>query len=66
MCFSILSQIRMTLSINNLGFNWDVYKYCKETNTLFEFFITSSIKPAVKLFIQGEKKLLDWQTDLET
>ena len=56
----------MTLSINNLGFNWDVYKYCKETNTLFEFFITSSIKPAVKLFIQGEKKLLDWQTDLET
>ena len=48
----------MTLSINNLGFNWDVYKYCcKETNTLFEFFITSSIKPAVKLFIQGKEAL---------
>ena len=55
----------MTLSINNLGFNWDVYEYYKETNTLFEFFLAFSIKPAVKLFIQ-EKKLLDWQTDLET
>lgn len=57
MCFSILSQIRMTLSVDNLGFNWDVYKYCKETNTLFEFFITSSIKPAVKLFIQGKEAI---------
>ena len=47
----------MTLSINNLGFNWDVYKYCKETDTLFEFFITSSIKPAVKLFIQGKEAI---------
>ena len=47
----------MTLSINNLGFNWDVYKYCKETNTLFEFFLLPSIKPAVKLFIQGKEAL---------
>ena len=47
----------MTLSINNLGFNWDVYKYCKETNTLFEFFLASPLKPAVKLFIQGKEAL---------
>ena len=57
MCFSILSQIRRTLSINNLCINWDAYEYCKETNTLFEFFITSSINPAVKLFIQGKEAL---------
>ena len=45
----------MTLSINNLGVNWDVYKYCKETNTLFEFFLASPLKPTVKLFIQGKE-----------
>ena len=47
----------MTLSINNLGFNWDVYKYCKETDTLFEFFLASPLKPAVKLFIQGKEAI---------
>ena len=47
----------MTLSVYNLGFNWDTYKYCKETNTLFEFFIVSPIKPAVKLFIQGKEAI---------
>lgn len=47
----------MTLSINNLCINWDVYGYCKETNTLFEFFLASPLKPAVKLFIQGKEAI---------
>ena len=45
----------MTLSINNLCINWDAYEYCKETNTLFEFFLASPLKPTVKLFIQGKE-----------
>ena len=47
----------MTLSINNLCINWDTYEYCQETNTLFEFFLASPLKPAVKLFIQGKEAL---------